>query len=122
MNDSNITDVLTDLEDCPVYSEFGENLLNAMSFYLEGIIQTPIAIIGILGNCLSCLVLASKKMRNSFNLMIIALAVFDSGYLFGSILESFRKSFKLVTWLHTMLFPQFLFPGVDFINTICTKD
>jgi hypothetical protein len=50
-------------------------------------------------------------MRNSFNLMLIALAVFDSGYLFGSILESFRKSFKLTTSLHIILFPNFLFPG-----------
>ena len=121
MNFSNTTDVPLDLEECPEYSEFGDELLNTMSFYLEGIIQTPIAIVGILGNSLACLVLASKEMRNSFNLMLIALAVFDSGYLFGSILESFRKSFNLATWLHTLLFPQFLFPGVNFIHTIWAK-
>ena len=121
MNFSNTTDVTLDLEECPEYSEFGDEVLNTMSFYLEGIIQTPIAIVGILGNSLACLVLASKEMRNSFNLMLIALAVFDSGYLFGSILESFRKSFHLATWLHTLLFPQFLFPGVNFIHTICAK-
>ena len=111
MNVSNITGVPINLEECPDYSQFGEQLLNTMSFYLEGIIQTPIAIVGILANCLACLVLASKQMRNSFNLMLIALALFDSGYLFGSILESFRKSFHLATWLHTLLFPHFLFPA-----------
>jgi hypothetical protein len=36
-------------------------------------------------------------MRNSFNLMLLALALFDSGYLVGSILESFRLSFNLAT-------------------------
>ena len=34
------------------------------------------------------------KMINFLNQMLIALALFDSGYLFGSILESFRKSFQ----------------------------
>ncbi len=43
--------------------------------------------------------------------MLIALALFDSGYLFGSVLESFRVSFNLATWLHLTLFPQFLYPG-----------
>ena len=43
--------------------------------------------------------------------MLIALALFDSGYLFGSILESFRKSFHMTTSLHVILFPYFLYPG-----------
>ena len=38
-----------------------------------------------------------QDMRNSFNLMLITLALFDSGYLIGSILESFRLSFNLAT-------------------------
>ena len=36
----------------------------------------------------------------------MALAVFDSTYLAGTILESFRKSFKLATLTHLRLFPQ----------------
>jgi hypothetical protein len=50
-------------------------------------------------------------MRNSFNLLLIALACFDSCYLFGSILESFRKSFDLATDVHTLMFPYLLYPG-----------
>ena len=41
------------------------------------------------------LILGTKDMRNSFNLLLIALAFFDSCYLFGSILESMRKSFQV---------------------------
>ena len=36
-------------------------------------------------------------MRNSFNILLIALALFDNTYLVGSILESFRKRFQLYT-------------------------
>jgi hypothetical protein len=36
-------------------------------------------------------------MRNSFNILLIALALFDNTYLIGSILESFRKRFQLYT-------------------------
>jgi hypothetical protein len=43
--------------------------------------------------------------------MLIALALFDSGYLLGSILESFRKSFHLFSRVHMLLFPYFLYPG-----------
>ncbi len=50
-------------------------------------------------------------MRNSFNLLLIALICFDSWYLFGSILESFRKSFQLASEVHTLLFPHLLYPA-----------
>ena len=50
-------------------------------------------------------------MRNAFNLLLIALAFFDSCYLFGSILESFRKHLELETKLHILLFPYLLYPG-----------
>ena len=50
-------------------------------------------------------------MRNSFNLLLISLLCFDSWYLFGSILESFRRSFGLGTDLHTLLFPYLLYPA-----------
>ena len=51
-------------------------------------------------------------MRNSFNLLLIALSFFDSCYLLGAILESFRKSFDLATDVHMLLFPYLLFPGM----------
>ncbi|QQP42186.1 Uncharacterized protein FKW44_016772, partial [Caligus rogercresseyi] len=44
------------------------------------------------------------------NLLLVTLAIFDSTYLFGSILESFRKSFNLATDTHIILFPHMLYP------------
>ncbi len=64
------------------------------------------------------IVIILQEMRAcSFNLLLIALSAFDSGYLMGSILESFRKSFRLETDLHTYLFPYFLFPGMSIMMT-----
>ena len=106
---SNQNNATTD--DCPYFDQNGDILLDNLAFYLEGITQTSFAFAGIMFNCIACIVLGSKEMKNSFNHMLIALAIFDSGYLIGSILESFRKSFQLVTSLHISLFPYLLFPG-----------
>ena len=38
------------------------------------------------------------EMRNSFNWLLIGLACFDNIYLLGSILESFRKDFGMVSF------------------------
>ena len=62
-------------------------------------------------NFLLIAILLDKDMRNSFNFMLIALSFFDAWYLLGSILESFRKSFDLMSKTHMYLFPHFLFPG-----------
>ena len=48
---------------------------------------------------------------SSFNFMLIGLSFFDTWYLFGSILESFRIAFDLETNLHIQLFHYFLYPG-----------
>ena len=89
----------------------GEKLLQLLGFWMEGVGQTSIAITGILCNIFLVVILFDKDMRNSFNFMLIALSVCDSWYLLGSILESFRKSFNLMSKAHTYLFPHFLFPG-----------
>ena len=49
-------------------------------------------------------------MRNTFNLLLISMIAFDSWYLFGSILENFRRNFGLGTNVHTIMFPYFLYP------------
>ena len=82
---------------CPDANKCCDHLVNGLSYWLEGVIQVTFAIIGILTNIASCCILGSKEMRNAFNLLLIALALFDCGYLFGAILESFRKSFKMVS-------------------------
>ena len=51
----------------------------------------------IVGNFVASVILSRKEMRNAFNLLLLIMACFDSTYLFGSILESFRKEFHLAT-------------------------
>ena len=49
-------------------------------------------------------------MRNSLNLLLIALACFDNVYLFGGFMEMLRKDFGLATRVHIVLFPHLLYP------------
>ncbi len=90
-------DESTDELDCPEYSMEQFAFLDAFSFWVEGVLQTTVAIAGIVGNIIASVIVSRKEMRNSFNLLLVSLAVFDSTYLFGSILESFRKNFDMVT-------------------------
>lgn len=96
--------------DCPVYTESDEMLLENFSFWVEGVLQTTFAILGIIGNIVASLIITRKEMRNSFNLLLVSLACFDSTYLFGSILESFRKNFHMTSQAHIVLFPYLLYP------------
>ena len=117
LNLSNISDTLLD---CPDYGEEEEQLLQKVSFAIEGVVQTIVAILGILGNSLASFILCTRKeMRNAFNLLLVTLACFDSLYLFGSILESFRKPdlFNMATDTHILLFPHLLYPFTQFTFT-----
>ena len=103
--------------DCPVFDEEDRQLLEKVSFVIEGVVQTIVAILGIFGNFLASYILCTRKeMRNAFNLLLVTMACFDSLYLFGSILESFRKPdvFNMATSTHTVLFPYLLYPFTQF--------
>ena len=83
-----------------------------------GVVQTILAICGIVGNTMAALVLSSRRGgRNTFNSMCIALTFFDSLYLLGCILESVRKQFKVDSNTHISLFPYFLYPVHQFSLT-----
>ena len=96
--------------DCPDYAASDYERLDVFTFWVEGVLQTSVAVLGIVGNILASVIVCRKEMRNSFNLLLVSLAVFDSTYLFGSILESCRKTFELATRWHIMLFPHVLYP------------
>ena len=96
--------------DCPEFSDADIRFLDGFSFWVEGVLQTTMAVFGIIGNTIASVIISRKEMRNSFNLLLVSLACFDSTYLFGQILESFRKTFNLATELHIILFPHLLYP------------
>ena len=96
--------------ECPEYSPETGLLVEEFAFWIEGVCLCLIAIPGIFGNCLSSYILAGKSMRNSFNLLLIALAMYDNTYLVCAMLESIRKLFHFQTDIHILLFPYFLYP------------
>ena len=52
-----------------------------VSFWLEGVFLVAMALLGVIGNFVSSVILARKEMRNSFNQLLVALAIFDTTYL-----------------------------------------
>ena len=66
---------------CPVYSEADQRLLAFFSFWIEGVLTTLVAILGILGNTVVSFIISNKEMKNSFNLLLVSLACFDSTYV-----------------------------------------
>ena len=98
---------------CFTFSEdwYQQQLL--VGFWIEGVAVSVVAILGILGNMLAMTVFTRKKMRNSFNLLLVALACFDAMYLFGAIFGAIFGAmghFGLSTDTHTILYPYFLYP------------
>ncbi len=96
---------------CPELTADDWALIDRTAFWAEGILQTGVSVVGIVSNVIFSLILLSKReLRNSFNLLLVALACFDSAYLLGAILDSVRRSFRAASALHIELFPHFIYP------------
>ena len=67
-----------------------EKVFAEVSFWLNGISQIAISVVGILGNSLSIPVLCSKQMDSVFNKLLVFLAVFDNIHLLFTIMDSCR--------------------------------
>ena len=67
--------------DCPNFSQSDNDLLDFFSFWVEGVLTTIVAILGIFGNTIVSIIIVQKEMRNSFNLLLVSLACFDSTYV-----------------------------------------
>ncbi|TRY67647.1 hypothetical protein TCAL_15804, partial [Tigriopus californicus] len=119
--------------DCPEYGPYSDYYIQQVRFWVEGVIQTIVAIPGLIGNGISdkltsfscipgnivfSLLLTRKDLRNSFNLLLVALAFFDSCYIIGAVLETLRTSFDLASDIHLMLFPYLLYPGQNIAMTV----
>lgn len=88
--------------------------LNRLKYYVEGISLTAIAIVGLLVNTLSIVILTSKEMRNSFNLHLAALAGYDMLTLFTAILIFGLPTISVQ--YRTTLFPWILPIGFGFAH------
>ena len=52
-----------------------------------------LGLLGFLANCLVIPVLCTKKMSNTFNRLLVMLAIFDNVYVMCSMLEAIRNHF-----------------------------
>ena len=105
------------INSCYEISNLDWDYIDKLQFWVEGVLPCVVAVSGILGNAITAFILLKANMRNSFNFLLIALAVMDSCFLIGAILESFRKCFFLASYLHIYLFPYFLYPGMNIAVT-----
>ncbi|TRY79731.1 hypothetical protein TCAL_16111, partial [Tigriopus californicus] len=96
--------------DCPKFEPSDDHFIKQWAFWTDGVTKTIVAILGIIGNIVAIRVLTRVSMRNSFNLLLVTLALIDSTYLVGAILESLRKRFHVESDLQLVMFPYFLYP------------
>ena len=78
---------------CPHLSNAENNMISNTAFWLDGVAKTLVAVLGVASNILAGYVLCKPNMKNSFNLCLVALAVIDTIFLLGSILQSIRKRY-----------------------------
>ena len=91
------------LDDLSLYEE--------VSWWIEGVIQIVINVIGIIANCIAIPVLLSRKLTNVFNRTLAILAVCDAIFNMCDIFESIRMFHGgECRSLHIYLFPYFLYP------------
>ena len=98
--------------ECPVYTEASKYWMEFINFWVGGVVQTLSIIFGFVGkktrttqtsststtikkllytgNLIFIFILTRKELRNSFNLLLVALALFDLCFLIGAQLESIR--------------------------------
>ena len=86
-------------------------LYQKISWWMEGVIQIIINIIGIIANCIAIPVLLSRKLTNVFNRTLAILAVLDAIFNLCDILESVRMFHGGdCRDAHIYLFPYLLYP------------
>ena len=92
---------------CYNSTEQNDALLRNIGFWVEGVLPIIIGVPGIVGNVFAAIILSGKTMRNSFNILLIALAIYDSGYV---LLDIFQKRSELHNNFYVMIFPYLLYP------------
>lgn len=100
-----------------VYNTSHSSSLNALDFWVCGIILNTVGIVGILGNILSMIILSRPQMRSSINYLLIGLARCDTILIITSmLLIGFRSIYPYTGYMffyYFYIYPQivpFVFP------------
>ena len=89
---------------------FTIDVAESCRFWSEGVIATVIAAFGLMGNLVSIWVLSVPEMRNSFNRLLLALAIIDCMFILPGILIYTSKAFGWRADWYNYVFPVFLYP------------
>ena len=68
-------------------------MAEACRFWSEGVLSSIVAAFGLMGNIVSIWVLSVPEMRNSFNRLLLALAIIDCMFILPGILIYTSKAF-----------------------------
>ena len=98
---------------CPGLTDWENKFIAYLGYYVEGVLILVTSIIGITINLVSSIIILTRsEMRNCFNILLVALAGYDTWYLIGAILEACRKYFPALRSDNAIyLFPYFLYPA-----------
>ena len=66
-------------------------------FWFDGISRCSVASIGLFANVFAMFTFSSKELKSTFNLLLIVLAVFDSGYLVLTLFEELLQIYDIST-------------------------
>ena len=91
MMQSNIT------ECADPWNENEKDTLVQIYFWFDGVSRCSVASIGLLGNVFAMFIFSSKELKSTFNLLLIVLAVFDSGYLILTLFEELLQIYDIST-------------------------
>ena len=111
MLNSTVMEVSEEL--CPGLTDWENKFIAYLGYYVEGVLILVTSIIGITINLVSSIIILTRsEMRNCFNILLVALAGYDTWYLIGAILEACRKYFPALRSDNAIyLFPYFLYPA-----------
>jgi len=96
--------------ECSGASDEEIQLYYSLAWWMDGLVQIIMGLVGLAGNSMAVPILLSKKLNSIFNRILVFLAVFDNIFIFCSILEAIRKHFgPLHDVIHVYAFAYFLY-------------
>ena len=95
-----------------------QELLWTAKFWLEGVVQCGLSVVGVATNSVSIYVLSRRELSNTFNQLLIALAIFDISYLVFMFLDSIGKRLKIVFRFRFLVTSLTWFGGQVFVPSV----
>jgi len=92
-----------------------DKVAESCSFWFEGVAMVVVGSAGILGNLTTIIILSTREMRNSFNLLLTILSTCDILFTVIALMDYslarvFKWPFDINSEIYTFIFPKLLYP------------